>query len=87
MKCRVCEQRLRKPTPKCHHLERSPIDHRICLGCWLGWLDLEKFVFRATGRTIWTLQVEDAMKTFLRLLDKPAVEAPETTGNTPLIGE
>jgi hypothetical protein len=67
MKCRVCEQEIRNPSPQSHHLERSPIDSNICLGCWIGWLEMEKFLLRATGRTFWILKVEEAMKKFLEL--------------------
>ena len=69
MNCRVCDQTIRKPTPKSHHLERSPVDPDICLGCWIGWLEMEKFILRATGRTFWTLQIEAAMKQFLELVN------------------
>lgn len=70
MNCRICEQKLRKPTPKSHHLERSPIERDICLGCWIGWLEMEKFIFRATGRTYFTLCVQEAMKKLIEFLDQ-----------------
>ena len=71
MTCRVCDQKIRKPTPKSHHLERSPIDPDLCLGCWIGCLEVEKFLLRATGRTFWTLKVEDAMRNLLQSLNGP----------------
>lgn len=70
MTCRVCEQELREPTPAGHHLERSPIESDLCLGCWFGWLDMEKFLIRATGGIWWDLTVEEAMKKFLQLAKK-----------------
>lgn len=71
MKCRVCEQEMRD-TRESHHLEYSPIDRAICLGCWIGWLELEKFLIRATGATFWSLSVEDAMRAFLRFVRESA---------------
>ncbi len=68
MTCRVCRQELRERTTAMHHLEHSPIDPDVCLGCWIGCLEIEKFLLRATGRTFWTLKVEDAMKQILLFL-------------------
>lgn len=63
--CTICDQILRDPTSESHHLERSPIEPKLCLGCWIGWMEMEKFLLRATGRTFWSLQVQDAMRQFL----------------------
>ena len=69
MTCRICDQKLRPPTKAAHHLERSPIEADVCLGCWIGWLEMEKFILRATGRVFWSLQVQETMKAFLRLVE------------------
>jgi hypothetical protein len=68
--CRVCEQALMEPTEEGFHLERSPIDPDICLGCWVGWIEVEKFLLRATGRTFWSLNVQEAMKRFLVVMQE-----------------
>ena len=64
MKCRICGQKMRN-SQEAHHLEHCPIDRSICLGCWIGWLELEKFAFRATGRTFFSLTVQEGMRLFL----------------------
>jgi hypothetical protein len=70
MTCRVCSQELRERTKATHHLERSPVEPDICLGCWIGCIEIEKFLLRATGRTFWTLKVEAVMVQILRSLDQ-----------------
>lgn len=72
-KCRVCGQKLRQRTHEGHHLEYSPVDHGLCVGCWIGWIDMEKFLIRATGGTYWSLQVEDAMKLFIEMVRSHSV--------------
>lgn len=63
--CRICGQERREPSELSHHLERAPVNPDLCLGCWIGWLEFEKFMMRATGRTIFSLQVENSMLEFL----------------------
>lgn len=46
------------------------MDSSLCLGCWIGWLEMEKFLIRATGGTFWSLGVYDAMKEFIKLAEK-----------------
>lgn len=70
MKCRVCDQAFNEstaPEMRDHHLKRAPFDLELCAGCWMGWIELEKFLIRATGRTFWTLQVYEIMREVLRL--------------------
>lgn len=31
----------------------------------MGWLELEKFLYRATGRMWWSLNVQETMKEYL----------------------
>lgn len=69
-KCRVCEQALlydESEEMRDHHLRPSPIDSALCLGCWVGWLEVENFIIRSTGRTFWTRQTYDIMRQFLKL--------------------
>lgn len=49
MTCRICNQQSRQPTEATHHLERSPIEVDVCLGCWIGWLEMQKFIQRTPG--------------------------------------
>src|ERR1700736_3625659 len=65
--CNVCDQELREPTPEAHHLERSPIDPELCLGCWIGFLEIEKFLMRATDRMMWGLHIQTVMRKILEL--------------------
>jgi len=69
-KCRICEQETRDRTDVFHHLERSPIDSTLCLGCWIATLEVEKFILRATGRTMLSLKVQDLMYSFLKHLSQ-----------------
>ena len=61
MKCRICDQEMTEGGTD-HHLERSPVERSLCLGCWIGWIEVEKFLFRATGRMYWSLNVYEAMR-------------------------
>jgi len=71
MKCRICEEEMRPPSPESHRLEYSPVDNKICLGCWIGVLDFEKFLVRSTpDRVFWTLQCEAALKDAMERLKR-----------------
>lgn len=71
MKCEVCEQELLTPEQAVaegldHHLQRSPIDPALCLGCWIGFVEVEKFLFRANlHRTLWSQQIHAIMRQLL----------------------
>lgn len=57
MTCRICKQQLTAPSADANHTEQSPLDQGLCLGCWFATVELEKFLIRATDRTImgnWT---------------------------------
>lgn len=70
-KCIICEQEtVLFSEEENAHTMRSPIDPEICVGCWVGWIEMEKFLIRATGRVFWTLSVQEAMKTFLEIMKK-----------------
>lgn len=56
--CRTCGQKMRLPIgcDADHHLAKFPYGGR-CLGCELMSIELEKFLIRATGRSVmgdWT---------------------------------
>lgn len=68
--CRVCEQTITTPTRKSHCRERSPVDGGLCLGCWMGAVEMEKWLLRATGRSFWTLKVQKAMAALLAAMEK-----------------
>lgn len=64
-KCRVCGNVLRAPkNTHCH--ERSPVWPDWCLGCWMGFVQIELWYFRATGRTEMGLTAETVMRDFLK---------------------
>jgi len=73
MNCRVCEQELRERTNDTsetgdfsgHHQEKSPIEPGVCLGCWIFELELQKFILRKTGRSLWTLKADEVLRGLL----------------------
>lgn len=70
-KCRICDQEtVLFSEEENAHLQRCPVDPDICTGCWIGWIEIEKFLIRATGRVFWALSVQEAMKTFLEIMKK-----------------
>lgn len=72
MKCAVCEQEMLTPEQAVaegldHHLQRSPVDPDLCLGCWMAFVALELFFFRAgLHRTLWSQQVHGIMRQVLQ---------------------
>jgi hypothetical protein len=47
MRCRICDQELREPSPDQHCAEKAPMYGDICLGCWTASVELELFLVRA----------------------------------------
>lgn len=68
--CNVCKQELRDPTPESHHLERSPLDGDLCLGCWIGWIEFEKFLLRAGRPARLSIFARTVMRKLLQLYDE-----------------
>ncbi len=64
--CRVCKQQTVIPNGSTHHLECSPMARDLCLGCFIFEQQLEVFLLRATGRSIWTFHGEDLIVGMLR---------------------
>jgi hypothetical protein len=71
MKCAVCDQEILTPEAAIaegldHHLQRSPVDPDLCLGCWIAFVDLELFFIRANlHRTFWSAQTVEIMRKVL----------------------
>jgi hypothetical protein len=72
MTCAVCEREMLTPEQAVaegldHHLQRSPVDPALCLGCWIGFVEVEKFLFRANlQRVLWGQQVYSIMRQLLQ---------------------
>ena len=80
MKCAVCEQVMLTGEQALaegldHHLQRSPIYQDLCLGCWMAFIEVEKFLIRAgVDRTLWTLQVYSVMRKLIQFVkDAPPI--------------
>jgi hypothetical protein len=51
MKCRICNQKMheREGEDSDHHLHVGFVDRSVCIGCWVGSVQLELFLTRAQG--------------------------------------
>ena len=83
MKCFICAQRLRPQTPNSHHLEYSPIDRSLCLGCWYGTVEMKLFLLRATGRDYWDLSLRAALKDLVNRARAGELNITPQTPETP----
>lgn len=71
-RCNICAQQIhsyadRSPEQD-HHLDRSPVDPELCLGCWMASVKITVWLiqaFKCEGRTPWDLEIQDLMKELL----------------------
>lgn len=74
MNCAVCEQAMLTPDQAVaegldHHLQRSPVDPELCLGCFMAWVEVEKFIIRSgVHRTLFSQQVNSVMRQLLQFV-------------------
>lgn len=69
MICRICGQKMRDQRTRVgHHLEPSPIESDLCVGCWKGGVDFELWILRATGHSFFSLKLQQIMKGVLAQL-------------------
>jgi hypothetical protein len=72
--CAVCEQTILTPEQAVaegldHHLQRSPVDLELCLGCWIAFVEVELFVIRAgVHRTLFGRQTYAVMRQLLQFV-------------------
>ncbi len=79
-RCVVCDQQTVMPNGSTHHLECSPIQRNLCLGCWMFQIQFEVWLLRARGRSIWTGQAHDILRILLRNLthEKEATDGQQS---------
>ena len=70
VECAICGNPITIPTADHHTRERSPMDPQLCLGCWLGSVELELWYVRATERNVWSLKVQEWMRQFIEEQNK-----------------
>lgn len=73
-RCNVCKQQTIGPSAAAHHLEKSPVDYGLCLGCWMASVDFELWYLRATGESLFSLTMQDVMRGMLDLVKQKKAE-------------
>lgn len=64
-KCVVCEQQTLMPNGSTNHLECSPVDRKLCLGCFMFLQEVKLFALRGADCSMWDAEAAEAGRLIL----------------------
>ncbi len=70
MICAICEREILSDFGEEDWRGANPVDPTICFGCWVSWVEVEKFIIRSGRRQPFTLRVYELMRELLSGLSK-----------------
>lgn len=70
MICLVCEREILDDPGEEEWRGKGPVDPLVCAGCWVSWIEIERFLIRSGRRPPFTLKVFELMKEFLAKFSK-----------------
>lgn len=70
MICAICDREILSECGEEDWRGVAPIDQTICMGCWVSFIQVEKFIIRSGRKQPWALKVYELMRELLAKLSK-----------------